>query len=85
MFHMLGGSEVGDMLLIYCFLFVLVVMGTTVEETYSDITDEDHPPQLDYKGRETITNLPLNCSYGSVIHFITNRVIFYYSEPESGI
>lgn len=25
-------------------------MGTVVEETYSDFTEEDQTPQLDYKG-----------------------------------
>lgn len=59
-----------SMLLIYCFLFVLVAMGTMVEETYSEVTEEDHPPQLDYKSTETIINLALNSSYRAVINII---------------
>lgn len=57
-----------SMLLIYCFLFVLVAMGTTVEETYSAVTEEDHPPQLDYKSTETIINPAFNSSHGAVIN-----------------
>lgn len=40
--------------LIPWFLFVLVAMGTVVEETYSDFTEEDQTPLLDYKSTESL-------------------------------
>lgn len=63
-----------SILLTYCFLFVLVAMGTTIEETYSDITEEDHPPHLDYKSKETIISPALNSLYRAVIDLIKNSI-----------
>lgn len=73
------------MLLIYCFLFVSVAMGTMVEETYSDVTEVDQSPQLNYQSTETIINPVFNSSNRAVMNILKQLYKFDSSEQKTGI
>lgn len=56
-----------------------------VEETYSDVTEADQSPQLDYQSTETIINPVLNSSHRALMNILKQLYKFDSSEQKSGI
>lgn len=56
-----------------------------VEETYSDVTEADQSPQLDYQSTETIINPVLNSSHRALVNILKQLYKFDSSEQKSGI